>query len=263
MLGAITSDAILPSPDKRGGANGLSAEQRRRLFPRLWDTDWLVLKGMRKAIHRLADQLPLTGHTVLDLGCGAQPYAPLLSPREANYLGADLGPADEAHQIEIRADGSVDAPDGAASLVVSFQVLEHVRNLDTYLSEARRLLCTDGHLLLSTHGNWLYHPHPEDHRRWTRQGLITELAAHGFETTDCVPVVGPLGWTTMMRLTCAAVALRGIPLIGSLMAAVLAVVMNLKAMVEDHITPAWVTHDNACVYVTLSRRSPIGGQRTS
>jgi len=64
-------------------------------------------------------------------------------------------------------------------------------------------------------------------------------------------------------LTCAAVALRRIPLIGSLMAAVLAVVMNLKAMVEDQITPAWVTHDNACVYVTLSRRSPIGGQRTS
>ncbi|MFW1494634.1 methyltransferase domain-containing protein, partial [Vibrio parahaemolyticus] len=79
--------------------------------------------------------------------------------------------------------------------VVSFQVLEHVRDVGCYLNEARRVLNTGGRLLLSTHGTWLYHPHPEDHRRWTRLGLIDELATYGFEVTDCVPVVGPLAWT--------------------------------------------------------------------
>jgi hypothetical protein len=59
----------------------------------------------------------------------------------------------------------------------------------------------------------------------------------------------------MVRLTCVAVALRRLPLIGRGLANVVAVVMNVKALVEDWVTPAWVTKDNACVYVTLSRRS--------
>jgi SAM-dependent methyltransferase len=152
---------------------------------------------------------------------------------------------------------SLAAADRSADLVVSFQVLEHVRDIDTYLHEAGRVLRDDGLMLLSTHGTWLYHPHPEDHRRWTREGLIGELERRGFEVTDCIAVVGPLAWTTMVRLTCFAVALRRLPVFGKGLAGVIAMFMNLKAAVEDWVTPAWVTKDNACVYVTLSRRSPV------
>lgn len=225
-------------------------EQRRRLKPRLWDTDWLVLRGMHTAIDDLASRVASPGKVTLDFGCGAAPYAPLFTARGANYVGADFG---AGHDVEIRADGTLGTPDASVDLVVSFQVLEHVRDLDTYLAEAGRVLRDDGLLLLSTHGTWLYHPHPEDHRRWTREGLIADLAMRGFETTACVAVVGPLAWTTMVRLTCFAVALRKLPFGGRFLAGATAVVMNLKAAVEDGITPAWVTKDNACVYVTLSR----------
>jgi SAM-dependent methyltransferase len=226
-------------------------EQRRRLQPRLWDTDWLVLRGMRAAIGHLAGRIAAPGKVALDYGCGAMPYADLFTARGVAYHGADLG---SAHDVEIRSDGTLATPDGCADLVVSFQVLEHVRDIDTYLREAGRVLRDDGLLLLSTHGTWLYHPHPEDHRRWTRQGLIGELELRGFEVTDCIAVVGPLAWTTMVRLTCAAVALRRLPLIGHALANAIAIVMNLKAVAEEWLTPAWVTKDNACVYVTLSRR---------
>jgi len=226
-------------------------EQQRRLQPRLWDTDWLVLRGMRAAIEHLAGRVARQGKVALDYGCGAMPYADLFTARGVTYHGADLG---SARDVEIRADGTLATPDACADLVVSFQVLEHVRDIDTYLREAGRVLRDEGLLLLSTHGTWLYHPHPEDHRRWTRQGLIAELELRGFEVTDCIAVVGPLAWTTMVRLTCAAVALRQLPLIGSALANAIAVVMNVKAVVEDWLTPAWVTKDNACVYVTLSRR---------
>ena len=81
------------------------------------------------------------------------------------------------------ADGFVPVADqdviGAALAVLSAQVLEHVADLDAYCAEIRRLLREDGTLLLSTHGNWLYHPHPEDHRRWTRTGLALDLAFLG------------------------------------------------------------------------------------
>jgi SAM-dependent methyltransferase len=227
-------------------------EQQRRLQPRLWDTDWLVLRGMRAAIEQLAGRIAAPGKVALDYGCGAMPYGDLFTARGVAYHGADLG---SAYDVEIRADGTLATPDAWADLVVSFQVLEHVRDIDTYLREAGRVLRDDGLLLLSTHGTWLYHPHPEDHRRWTRQGLIAELELRGFRVTDCIAVVGPLAWTTMVRLTCVAVVLRRLPLIGRGLANAVAVVMNVKALVEDWVTPAWVTKDNACVYVTLSRRS--------
>jgi SAM-dependent methyltransferase len=237
-------------------------EQQRRLRPRLWDTDWLVLRGMRSAIDGLAARIASPGKIALDFGCGAEPYAPLFTARGVTYIGADMG---GAHDVTIQANGTLDAPDRSVDMVVSFQVLEHVRDIDTYLGEAGRVLRDDGLLLLSTHGTWLYHPHPEDHRRWTREGLIADLAVHGFEVADCIPVVGPLAWTTMVRLTCFAVALRRIPLIGKFLAGVTAVVMNLKASVEERITPAWVTKDNACVYVTLSRlpQPSVSSQGTS
>ena len=225
-------------------------EQGRRLQPRLWDTDWLVLRGMRPAIAALAARTVTPGSIALDFGCGVKPYAQLFTALGATYIGADFG---SAHDVQIGSDGRLAASDRSADLVVSFQVLEHVRDIDTYFREAARILRDDGHLLLSTHGTWLYHPHPEDHRRWTREGLIGDIQSRGFEVTDCVAVVGPLAWTTMVRLTCIAVALRRLPLIGSSLANAIAVVMNLKAAAEDWMTPAWVTKDNACVYVTLSR----------
>ena len=237
-------------------------EQKRRLQPRLWDTDWLVLRGMHTAIDRLAGRIATPGKVALDFGCGAKPYAPLFTARGVTYAGADLGlkssQAEQAqvnHDVEIRANGTLATGNSSADLVVSFQVLEHVRDIDTYFSEAGRVLRDDGLMLLSTHGTWLYHPHPEDHRRWTRQGLIGDIERRGFEVTECIPVVGPLAWTTTVRLTCFAVALRKLPWVGNALAGALAVVMNLKASVEDTVTPAWVTKDNACVYVTLSRNS--------
>jgi hypothetical protein len=122
-----------------------------------------------------------------------------------------------------------------------------------YLSEARRVLRDNGWMMLSTHGTWLYHPHPEDHRRWTRQGLVAEISAHGFDIVECVPVVGPLAWTTIVRLTCACYALKKIPLIGPATAGLLSLAMNFRAWVEDALTPEWVRKDNACVYLVLAR----------
>jgi SAM-dependent methyltransferase len=232
-------------------------EQQRRLRPRLWDTDWLVLRGMHTAIDAMAARIAKPGTTALDFGCGAKPYASLFTSRGVAYVGADFG---DAADVAITPNGILASADCSADLVVSFQVLEHVRDLDTYFREANRVLREDGLMLLSTHGTWLYHPHPEDHRRWTREGLTGDLAVGGFEVMECVPVVGPLAWTTMVRLTCFAVALRKVPIVGATLAGAVAVVMNIKAAIEDKVTPAWVTRDNACVYVTLSRKTRGGGQ---
>jgi SAM-dependent methyltransferase len=222
----------------------------RRLNPRIVDGDWLVMRGMAREIRSLATRHGSQGAVVIDYGCGSMPYRRLFEEAGCRYLGADF---EGAPDIAIDPAGRMATADASADLVVSFQVLEHVRNLGAYFLEIRRVLKPEGRLVLSTHGTWLYHPHPEDHRRWTRQGLVAELEAHGFAVEAAAPVLGPLAWTTVLRLTCFRYALGKAPLIGAAVGGMLSVLMNLRAWAEDAVTPAWVTADNACVYVTSCR----------
>jgi hypothetical protein len=47
-----------------------------------------------------------------------------------------------------------------------------------------------GTLILSTHGVWAYHPHPNDYWRWTRTGLSREIEKAGFEVVTVRSVLG-------------------------------------------------------------------------
>jgi SAM-dependent methyltransferase len=226
-------------------------DPHRRLRPRIFDTDWLMLRGMTRYLENLISEHVNEGQTVLDFGCGNMPYRPLIAARKAVYLGADFG--NEA-AIAISPNGLLDAEDASVDVVISLQVLEHVRDLSVYFAEIARVLKPGGVLLLSTHGTWLYHPHPEDHRRWTRTGLVNDIEVHGFGVCEIASIVGPLGTTTMIRSTGIALFLRRIPLIGGLLAGFDATVMNVRGLIEESITPQSIRHDNGCVYITRCER---------
>jgi SAM-dependent methyltransferase len=224
---------------------------RRRRAPRIWDTDWIVLRQLAAGIEAQARDHVAAGSTLVDMGCGAMPYREMIAGLGVSYIGADVaGDVD----ILIDAQGKLAMRDSSADAILSVQVLEHVRDLDAYCAEICRLLKPDGTLLLSTHGAWLYHPHPEDHRRWTRTGLEHDLAIRGLKIQSLEAMVGPLATTTLIRLTGFAYVVRKIPLIGRMLAGGLAVVMNFRALVEDAITPAGMRLDNACVYLVRAHK---------
>jgi SAM-dependent methyltransferase len=224
-----------------------------RLDPDFWDHQYLPLKRLGQSIQRfLAEQIRLSsGQRVVDLGCGDCPYAELFRNRGCDYVTCDL---DGDVDVRIQDGAPLDLPDGSADGVVSFQVLEHIRDLDWYLGEARRILKPGGWLLLSTHGAWLYHPHPGDYRRWTRDGLVAELEHRGFHVDTIHGDVGPLAWTTQFRLLGFREVLRRIPVVRSVVLLPLICLMNLRMILEDAITPDAIRQSNACSYVTLSHK---------
>lgn len=144
--------------------------------------------------------------SALDMGCGrGDLIGYLLEKHEA--MGTDQSPESIA-EVNRRFQrhprfrgafaGSEDLPDGVADTVFVIEVVEHLDDatLASLLTEARRLLNRDGHLVLTTpneeelEANKVLCPecrcvfHRWQHvRSWTAQGLVDHLAQFGFEGT--------------------------------------------------------------------------------
>lgn len=223
-----------------------------------WDHQRHLLARLDVAIADALGALVQPGQTVLDFGCGDRPYESVVRGLQANYIGCDL-----AGTPDLLVQPGSPVPRDSASLdgILSSQVLEHVGDLDWYLGECRRLLKPGGWLLLSTHGMWLYHPHPTDFRRWTRDGLKLELESRGFAVESFQPLVGPLAYSTQIRLLGFHHLLTKVPIIGRLLLTPLACLMNARMALEDAITPEAIRADNATVYVLICRVGPARNER--
>jgi len=230
-----------------------------RLSPQFWRRDAYVLRKLAGCVAAISERFhngSLTGalsrgDNVVDMGAGAAPYRALFDRSGINYITCDL---DAGSAVVINPGTPVPLRAQSAKVVVSFQVLEHVWDLDWYLSEVRRLLAPGGALVLSTHGTWPYHPHPTDFRRWTRDGLTLELTTRGFVVQEMTGLVGPLAWTTQFRALGFHRLLSAIPVIGSPLAALVCAVMNLRMVIEDSVTPAEWIDTNAAVYILVARK---------
>ena len=202
-----------------------------RVKPPFWRHDWYSLLKLKQGIERVIDvnQVGLNKEKIVDIGCGDCPYRPLFIARGCEYIGCDI---DNTAEVMIEPGKPIPLPDASFDGVVSFQVLEHIWDLDEYLGECYRLLKPGGWLLLTTHGNWLYHPHPNDYRRWTREGLLYEISSRKFVLKDVLSVVGPLAWKTQFRLLGYYSVLEKLGFIGQLILLPIACFMNLRMVIE-------------------------------
>jgi ubiquinone/menaquinone biosynthesis C-methylase UbiE len=145
-----------------------------------------ILKKLQQVVN--SNYLP-AGADILDYGCGSRPYESLFEAKFKNYVGADIAGNIKADLV-IGPEGQIPASDESFDGVLSSQVLEHVVSPQIYLTEAYRVLRPGGHLILSTHGIWPYHPDPTDFWRWTIDGLQREVCRAGFEVVMVQSVFG-------------------------------------------------------------------------
>ena len=148
---------------------------RQRFHPRFGDRDYLHLSDLRLALGQFESAESLSA---LDFGSGGAPYRPLFP--HARYACADIE-AGPGVDFPIGADGAITAPADSFDLVLSTQVLEHVKSPSKYLTECHRICHRGGRLLVTTHGIWEDHPCPEDLWRWTCDGLARIVTEAGFE----------------------------------------------------------------------------------
>src|SRR6185437_659641 len=151
---------------------------RLRVEPRHSDCDYLVFSDLNDFIRQNGSKEKII---TLDFGAGNSPYR-LYFP-SADYRRADILDIPDL-RYRIQSDGQINEHDEVFDLIISTQVLEHVRNVGQYLAEAHRLLKKGGRLLLTTHGTWEEHGVPYDFQRWTEEGMRRELAAANFSEVE-------------------------------------------------------------------------------
>jgi SAM-dependent methyltransferase len=135
----------------------------------------------------LSAVLPSIQGTLLDVGCGAQPFRSLVNP-QAKYLGIDTDEAKAHFGYEMPNttyfSGDVwPVPDASVNVVLSTETLEHVLDTRRFLGEAARCLAPGGTLLLTVPFAARWHFIPYDYWRFTPSSLDHLLAKVGFKNT--------------------------------------------------------------------------------
>ena len=129
--------------------------------------------------------------TLLDYGCGGQPYRALFAPYIERYIGADVAAAVGIKlDLELIPGEPVPLPDESVDTILSTQTIEHVPDVDAYLAECRRLLKPNGTLVLTAPMHWRHHEVPYDFLRFTRFGLTRLLEKHDFAIKNLEPCGG-------------------------------------------------------------------------
>jgi SAM-dependent methyltransferase len=133
----------------------------------------------------LRSVLPKLAGTVVDVGCGAQPYRSLLPPG-VTYVGIDTVEAKTAFGYETPDTRYYDGrtwplENACADAVIATETLEHVPDTDQFVGEAYRVLRAGGSLVLTVPFAARWHFVPHDYWRFTPSGLTRVLENGGFE----------------------------------------------------------------------------------
>ncbi len=167
------------------------------------------------------------GDRVLDLGCGTGRFVAAARDAGADVVGVDIAERalERARRVAPGADLRLVSPDGTlplghgeVDLVWCSEVLEHVPDTATFLTEVRRVLRRGGRLLLTVpdHGRLKrtllalarYEPHYDplgQHLRfYSRRSLTAVLHDTGFDGVR----LGPLGGPPLLRQAIVARAVR-------------------------------------------------------
>jgi SAM-dependent methyltransferase len=146
---------------------------------RVVEPEYPLRRDLQRALEQaFRDYVPASGRLVLaDIGAGDKPWSDLVRPYTRLHIGIDRYRSPRTDLI-----GSGEAlPVRNVDLILCTQMLEHAEDPKRYMHECYAALRPGGTVVLSTHGTFEFHPDPEDHWRFTHQGLHKLFDDAGFE----------------------------------------------------------------------------------
>lgn len=169
---------------------------KEEFFPGFWSfllSPYFITRyHLLKAIE--ARTPAITGR-VLDFGCGSKPYEALFRDADS-YVGVDIEVSGHDHQtskVDYFYDGvRLPFDDESFDSLVSFEVFEHVRNLEPMVAELNRVAKPGATFLVTTPFVFPEHEVPYDFRRLSRYGLESILTDNGFEVVEMAQTTGSI-----------------------------------------------------------------------
>jgi SAM-dependent methyltransferase len=171
-----------PPPNLPPGGN---LQSRLKYFLRI-SLDLMISSVLR----HLHPWLSTKSGTILEVGCGLQPYRHLI-PDNCTYQGLDWEKADQVFDYmapnTIYYDGlKFPFPNNEFESLFHTEVLEHIYNTNLFLSECNRVLKNNGLLFFSVPFQARYHYIPNDYWRFTPASLEIILRNSGFNNIKII-----------------------------------------------------------------------------
>jgi len=167
-------------------AGDLSAFEHRASYADVEGRDrWEVRAVSRWISARLPPLLAgAPAGSVLDVGCGEQPFRPLVEASHRPYVGMDVV-QNASRTVSVFSDlEHVEASSTEYPLVLCTEVLEHVVDIDLSFRGLRRLTMTGGLVMITVPFLFPVHMEPYDFRRLTEYGVARLAADHRFSVVS-------------------------------------------------------------------------------
>ena len=163
----------------------LSAVEHRASYADVEGRDHWEVRAVRRWLTTVFP-VAVTGAppgAVVDVGCGEQPFRPLVEANRRAYVGMDIA-QNSSGTVSLLGDLEHVDPATTYPIVLCTEVLEHVVDIDASFRGLRRLTMPGGLVLITVPFLFPEHLDPDDFRRLTGHGVAQLARDHGFSVVS-------------------------------------------------------------------------------